>query len=760
MPEEITPSAEDMRDLEIARGLIAAGVAVFAAPPCPPGCTMTDRKGRVHKGGPGKYHAPRRWEDTVPSQANIDRWKPGWALGLVGGRVVDGLDEDPRSGGDISIGELHAAGHMPMTFGEQQTASGGRHYLIAATGERKEVSFMPGLDLQAGEAGTGKGGGEKLGKGFIWIAPTVRPSKDPANLGELVRYRWTTPPDMEALEEYGETARESTEGIVSRIHAARLARKNKPRESAPAAAPADPNDPFTDSSTANAGPGAGPGSFGERREFTLAEAQEFVRPHLVALQQARIGQIEERCNTAAAVLSHFVPAFWSAGVAMTILETNLAETAYDPNGPSDWDVSKFEDVLDGTRPPADDWKAVVRQEPAAAPIAAVDVEPGEEMLSTLDRLRAKLVTAEELALRPAPEPLVWGLLNRSTEAWMIGAPGSLKSFVALDLAGAVAAGREWHGHRTEQADVLYVAAEGEHGMVLRARAYVKRHGGMPGVTLLPYPVQIKSADGQWQALEQIAREGGYGLIVIDTQHRVSTGLEENSATDMGTMVAAVGRLKRAAGACVLVVHHTGRNGGDARGSSAIDGAQDTELKIVRATDGKRPALQCKVIQDKQKDMAQDTGEPLTLDFAVVDLGQDSHGRPLSSLVVAGVADPFTKVQGFTDDELEPWKGKDTEPWTKHVPGVQPNARVQRYILQVLADHAHSIGLTEAQAKKAVIARWYPDLGQKKTSKGLDDDNWINAWRVVASTDLAENIGGERWALDQVILTAIKEAHPL
>jgi hypothetical protein len=730
MPEEITPSAEDMRDLEIARGLIAAGVAVFAAPPDPT--------------QPGEYYLPHHWPKTVPSLVNLEKWQPGWALAAVGGRVVDFLDADPRNGSDASMKELEAAGQLPMTFGQQKTPSGGDHYVIAGTGERKATNFMPGLDLQSGAP-------DGEGRGFVFIAPTVRRSKDPADNGALRRYEWKVEPDLALLDEYGETARESTEWIVARVHAKRAA------PAARVTPAADPNDPFLDSSTV--GGGSGPAA-GTERAFTLAEAQEFVRPHLVALQQAQIGGIEDACNTAAAALSHFVPAFWSPDVAMTILETNLAETAYDPNGPSRWKVDKFRPVLDGRRPPLDPWKAVVRQEPAAAPIAAVDVEPGEEMLSTLDRLRAKLVTAEELALRPAPEPLVWGLLNRSTEAWMIGAPGSLKSFVALDLAGAVAAGREWHGHRTEQADVLYVAAEGEHGMVLRARAYVKRHGGMPGVTLLPYPVQIKSADGQWQALEQIAREGGYGLIVIDTQHRVSTGLEENSATDMGTMVAAVGRLKRAAGACVLVVHHTGRNGGDARGSSAIDGAQDTELKIVRGMDGKRPALQCKVIQDKQKDMAQDTGEPLTLDFAVVDLGQDRHGRPLSSLVVAGVADPFTKVQGFTDDELEPWKGKDTEPWTKHVPGVQPNARVQRYILQVLADHAHSIGLTEAQAKKAVIARWYPDLGQKKTSKGLDDDNWINAWRVVASTDLAENIGGERWALDQVILTAIKEAHPL
>lgn len=731
MSEEIAPSPEDLRDLEIARDLIAHGVAVFAAPPDP--------------SSPGEYYLPHHWPKTVPSLVNLEKWKPGWALAAVGGRVVDFLDEDPRSGGDASVGELHAAGHFPMVFGEQETVSGGRHYIIAGTGERKSTGFMPGLDLQSG-APNGEG------RGFVFIAPTVRRSKDPADAGALKRYRWDSPPDLDTLEEYGETARESTEWLVARVHARRAAAGLRAQQAAAPAASASGlaglfEDPFVTSAQLSV--------LGDERAFTLAEAQEFVRPHLLALQQAQIGGIEDACNTAAAVLSHFVPAFWSAETAMAILESNLAETAYDPNGPSKWTVDKFAPVLDGRRPPLDPWKATVRVEPAAVPVAAVDVEPGEEMLSTLDRLRAKLVSAEDLALRPGPEPLVWGLLNRNTEAWMIGAPGSLKSFVALDLAGAVAAGREWCGHRTEKANVLYVAAEGERGMVLRTRAYIKQHGGMPGVTLLPYPVQIKSTDGQWQALEQIVREGDYGLVVIDTQHRVSTGLEENSATDMGVMVAAVGRLKRASGACVLVVHHTGRNGGDARGSSAIDGAQDTELKIVRASDGKKPLLQCRVVQDKQKDMAQDEGAPLTLEFAVVDLGQDNHGRPISSLVVAGVADVFSKAQGFTAEDVEPWTGLEPEAWTKHVDGIAPQAVVQRRILQVLADHAHSIGLTEAQARKAVIARWYG--GQRKGVP--DDSNWIDAWRKVVSSSLAENIGGERWALDQAALAGLRETFP-
>lgn len=720
MSEEITPSPDDLRDLEIARGLVRAGVAVFAAPPDPL--------------QPGEYYLPLHWPKTVPSLVNLEKWKPGWALAAVGGRVADFLDADPRNGSEESMKELESAGHLPMDFGRQATPSGGEHRVIAATGERKSTNFMPGLDLQSGAP-------DGEGRGFVWIAPTVRRSKDPADAGALKRYEWIVPPDMEALDEYGETARESAEWIVARVHAKRA----MPSARVPSVHAVDPDDPFTDSSTANAGPTGAP--FGDRA-FTLAEAQEFLRPHLVALQQAKIGSIEDACNTAAAALSHFVPAFWSAEVAMTILETNLAETAYDPNGPSKWTVEKFRPVLDGRRSPLDPWRATIREEAPSVPITAVDVEPGEEMMTTLQRLRSKLVSAEELAMRPAPEPLIWGLLNRNTEAWMIGAPGSLKSFVALDMAGAVGAGRPWHGHRTEQTNVLYVAAEGEPGMVLRTRAFVKHHAGMPGVTILPYPVQIKSVDGQWAALEEIVKELKAGFVIIDTQHRVSTGLEENSATDMGVVVSAVGRLKRATSACVLVVHHTGRNGGDARGSSAIDGAQDTELKIVRATDGKRPLLQCKVLQDKQKDMAQDSGEPLCLDLEVVDLGQDGHGRPISSLVVSGVGDPLRKLEGFSvTEEIEQWRGQDPGEWTITDP-IRVNNKVGRRILQVLADHGELTGLTVADILKIVTERW-----EKPSDTSFRD----NMQKIKDMSQLVINGSTrDRWTLDMVALRGLTE----
>ena len=619
--------------IDVARSLIAAGVPVFAAEPCPESCQVVNPKTKQrHHGGPGKYHIPSHWEKTVPASVNIDRWRPGWALAAVGGHAVDFLDVDPRNGGDVSLAELTAHGHVPRILAEAKTPSGGVHYMITATGERKSTGFMPGLDLQSG-------GPDGQGRGFVWLAPTVRPSKANQDQGALRPYEWVQLPDPEVIQEYAGTHDETTEGLVARVVAKRSAPSVRERS------PATPleDDPFLTASSMH----------GVGRDFSLREAQDFCRGSLMELREAPIGLIEEKANVAATVLSHFVPNFWTVDQAMAILSDGLSHTAYDPHGPSDWTVEKFRAVLDGSRPVGDPWVATRKPEPAAPPAQTVEAAPGEEALSTLEKFRRKLVPASALAEMDAPEPLVWDLLDMDTESWMIGAPGSLKSFVALDLAGHIGTGREWQGHRVRQGPVLYVAAEGARGLVLRTRAWEKSFGPMSGVTFLPYPVQVASTDGQWAALVQLAAELKPALVVIDTQARVTVGLEENSAKDMGILVNAVGMLKRATGACILVVHHTGRNGGDARGSSALDGAQETELKIQRSQD--RAALSAKVIQDKQKDMAEGDRDGLEIRFRVVDLGVDPRtGRHLSSLVMRD-RDVFLEAEGHdVADTRQPW----------------------------------------------------------------------------------------------------------
>jgi hypothetical protein len=88
-----------------------------------------------------------------------------------------------------------------------------------------------------------------------------------------------------------------------------------------------------------------------------------------------------------------------------------------------------------------------------------------------------------------------------------------------------------------------------------------------------------------QELEDMVREEQFGLIVIDTRARCTTGLEENSASEQAVAIDAAERIRYATGATVLVIHHSARAGAGAasagRGSNAWDGAVWSDLRSKR-----------------------------------------------------------------------------------------------------------------------------------------------------------------------------------
>ncbi len=182
--------------------------------------------------------------------------------------------------------------------------------------------------------------------------------------------------------------------------------------------------------------------------------------------------------------------------------------------------------------------------------------------------------------------------------WLIGKPGSGKSFVALDLAACVGTGESWQGYGTRQGVVLYLVAEGVHGVKQRVRAWESAMGQkMAGVRFLPMPVQVDQ-DGSWDALVRLTGEIQPTMVVLDTQARITVGLEENSNTAMGRFVAQIERLRQASGSCVLIVHHTSRSGENGRGASTVDGALDTIINVEKAEE--IITLRC----TKQKDAAE------------------------------------------------------------------------------------------------------------------------------------------------------------
>lgn len=180
----LTP--EQTKALDVARGLAAAGVPLFVAPPCP-GQTCP-RPG--HANGKVEFHLPARWQTSRPLVDVVNRWRPGWALCAVMGHRVDLVDVDPRNGGDATRASMMSAGTWPRSYGQAATPSGGTHDFIAPLGVGSHDAVAPGLDVKGGAA-------DGTSRGFAFIAPTVRVSK---TTGQPAAYRWIVPPDLSDME--------------------------------------------------------------------------------------------------------------------------------------------------------------------------------------------------------------------------------------------------------------------------------------------------------------------------------------------------------------------------------------------------------------------------------------------------------------------------------------------------------------------------------------------------------------------------------
>lgn len=217
---------------------------------------------------------------------------------------------------------------------------------------------------------------------------------------------------------------------------------------------------------------------------------------------------------------------------------------------------------------------------------------------------------------PAPGFLVDGLLEDRGLLSIVGDSGVGKSAVVLDMAACIVTGRPWQGRAVRQQNVLYIAGEGVAGAKTRLDAWVDSHDDSAalrdGLYIMPEPQLFGAPVDHWAALAYRCRQNNIGLVIFDTLARMSTGLDENSATDMGSALTTWDRLRRTAKVTVLYVHHTTRGTTHARGSTALKGAVDSELLVLDTREDGRP------FSTNERDQAVDAngnplpGKPLTV----------------------------------------------------------------------------------------------------------------------------------------------------
>ena len=237
--------------------------------------------------------------------------------------------------------------------------------------------------------------------------------------------------------------------------------------------------------------------------------------------------------------------------------------------------------------------------------------------------RYKLLDSDDIRALP---PLTWcvkGVFPATGLAAIFGPSCSGKSFLALDLAAAIAEGVLWFGFRTTKTPTVYMALEAEGGIQQRIAAWEKVNGKKSRFKI----VMQSFLFNEHPDVEDLAATVPQGAVVIvDTLNRSAPTTDENSSKEMGTILEAAKRLKTITGGLVILVHHTGKDASKGlRGHSSLFAALDGSIEVRRTGDSRTWSIA------KAKDGEDGKGSPFKLKRHV--LGTDADGDELSSCTV-------------------------------------------------------------------------------------------------------------------------------
>jgi len=259
--------------------------------------------------------------------------------------------------------------------------------------------------------------------------------------------------------------------------------------------------------------------------------------------------------------------------------------------------------------------------------------------------RYKLLTAADLEAMPPIRWRVKGIMPTAGLAQIYGPSKAGKSFLAFDMACAIAEGRTWFGYRVTQAPVVYVALEGEAGFKLRAEAWkIHNDRSLPAdLHLVMQPFHINDDD---DVLDLAAVIPPGAVVIVDTQNRAAPDADENASKDMGRIINGAKTLGGLVDGLIVLVAHTGVSEaaqGRPRGHSSQIAAVDAAISVTRSGDGDARTWRA----DKVKDGPD--GAEHGFQLVKIELGSDEDGDELTSCAAAaadlpGRTKPMSEAQ--------------------------------------------------------------------------------------------------------------------
>jgi hypothetical protein len=298
-------------------------------------------------------------------------------------------------------------------------------------------------------------------------------------------------------------------------------------------------------------------------------------------------------------------------------------------------------------------KSVARYEPDCDVGASVAIgsESADFILAAAQAETQEYFFTRASSYLGQPAPLKWivkGWVPDLGVTMIYGESGGGKTFLALDIACHIAAGLDWHGHRTKKGISVYMAGEGNYGIRQRVASWCKAHNidRLDNLLISNKAIDMDSPAVSAQiikAVRELTTEDAV-QVTIDTVNNHMSG-NENDAKDTRNMLNAVQIVGRALNSGMTLVHHTGNAieaKNRARGSSAWKASMDSQI-LVSKKDG-LIEVSCTKMKDTEEP------QPFFGKLQSVDLGWfDEDGEEIKGAVFAIENDvPEQKQKGESE----------------------------------------------------------------------------------------------------------------
>lgn len=290
------------------------------------------------------------------------------------------------------------------------------------------------------------------------------------------------------------------------------------------------------------------------------------------------------------------------------------------------------------------------------PEVKVTLDDGQE-IQVVGRSRVEVVEHSEIAdpsadLPPLPEgrtrrfftigqlgspkPIEWlvkGWIAVGELSMVFGQGDSYKSFLALHW--GLEAAHEGVGY-----SVVYIAAEGAHGLRSRVPAWLRHHDStadeFPGFRVDEIPVALDQPGEIAAWLAEVEDELGEApdWVIVDTLSMCFNG-DESSPQDMNNFVKGLERLRRSTDkrTAITVIHHTTKDGRTERGTPALRNATFSVIRLsAKSHNGYTVLVEC----DRMKDAERPS--PRRVKFKRIELG-----KKMSSLAYDSSKDATSEV---------------------------------------------------------------------------------------------------------------------